>query len=300
MRLLRLALSLSLTGCGASALQTDDADVADDASGAADVALADDAPPAASCSLGGTGRLRVALTLDPALIRRSPEVWLSTRCGDDDREVRLVRWDRSDTMVLDGFGPGAYTVVASSFLAAPARTARVVLGARATASLSVTLPAEPVALATVRAGAGVAGLLDAGLLRDAEAPALDAARPAWSARAIIDEEGYGGVGSVDVDAQQVSDETLELRVLVRNTCAASNTSTCPVLQLGGAEVRSLFGDAPRGTGVGEFERTRLAPGESASLLRAITLRGSLPGEQSALHVAVHGAVVRPAASAMRP
>lgn len=300
MRLLRLTLTLSLAGCGASALQTDDGAVATDASATSEVSVSDDATPAAPCSLGGTGRLRVALTLDPALQRRAPEVWLSTRCGDDDREVRLVRWDRADTMVLDGFGPGAYTVVASSFLAAPARTARVDLGSRATASLSVTLPAEPVALATVRAGAGVAGVLDAGVARDAEAPTLDAARPAWSARAIIDEAGYGGVGSVDVDAQQVSDETLELRVLVRNTCAASNTSTCPVLQLGDAEVRALLGDAPRGSGVGEFERTRLAPGESSSLLRAISVRGSLPGEQSALHVAVHGAVVRPAASAMRP
>lgn len=298
MHLLRLALTLSLAGCGASALATDDGAAPEDA--AADASLTEGAPAAAPCSLGGTGRLRVALTLDTALQRRSPEVWLSTRCGADDREVRIVRWDRAETMVLDGFGPGAYTVVASSFLAAPARTARVDLGVRATASLSVTLPAEPVALAMVRAGAGVAGVLDAGVLRDAAAPAFDAARPAWTARATIDEEGYGGVGSVDVDAQQVSDETLELRVLVRNTCAATNLSTCPALQLGGAEVRALLGDAPRGMGVGEFERTRLAPGESTSLLRAISLRGSLPGEQSALHVAVHGAVVRPAASAMRP
>lgn len=299
MRLLRLTLCLALSGCGASALPVDDAAVTADAALSADVAP-DDAPAASPCSLGGTGRLRVALTLDTALQRRAPEVWLSTRCGADDREVRLVRWDRSDTMVLDGFGPGPYTVVASSFLAAPARTARVDLGARATASLSVTLPAEPVALATVRAGAGVAGVLDAGALSDAAAPASDAARPAWSARATIDEAGYGGVGSVDVDAQQVTEETLELRVLVRNTCAASNTATCPVLQLGGAEVRALLGDAPRGTGIGEFERARLGPGESTTLVRAISLRGSLPGEQSALHVAVHGAVTRPAAAAMRP
>ncbi len=301
MRLQPLALALAAVGCGGASATDDAARPVDAAMGAPDSPRVD-VGAGAPCGLGGTGRLRVAVTVDPALLRRSPEVWLSARCGADDRVVRLVRWDRSATMVLDGFGPGAYSVVASSLLASPARTARVDVNALSTASLSVTLPAEPAALATVRAGAGVSGTIDAGASPgDAVAPADVALRPTWTGRAQVDDPMLlGGVGSAEVEAVQVSPEGVEVRVLVRNTCAASSVASCPTLELTGAEARALVGDAPHDVAFGEFERTRLAAGESVTLTRPMALRGELPGPRSALQLSVYGTITRASAGAMRP
>ncbi|MEZ4390112.1 MAG: hypothetical protein R3A48_03365 [Polyangiales bacterium] len=276
------------------------ADAAVDAAGqpAYDTAAAGDVAPSEPCSLGGTGRLRVAVTLDPLLMRRAPEVWLSARCGSDDRELRVVRWDRSPSMVLDGFGPGAYSVVASSFIAAPARTARIDLDPRSTASLSVTLPGEPAALAVVRAGG--AGAADAGLARPdgAVVEGDGGARPSWSGRVAIDgTPGAAALGSVEVDAVQASESAIELRVVVRNTCA---TSACPAIVLAGAEARALLGDVPTGVAEGRFDRPQILAGESSALVEPISLRGALPGAQGALHLAVYGVVRAPGAAAMRP
>lgn len=265
-----------------------------------DTAAAEDVAPAEPCSLGGTGRLRVAVTLDPLLMRRGPEVWLSARCGSDDRELRVVRWDRSPSMVLDGFGPGAYSVVASSFVAASARTARIDLDPRSTASLSVTLLGEPAAIAVVRAGAGVGGSVDAGRTPpDGAVFAADGgARATWSGRVAIDgNPGAAALGSVEVEAVQASESAMELRVVVRNTCA---TSACPAIQLAGVEARTLLGDAPTGVGEGQFDRPQVLAGESSALVAPVSLRGALPGEQGALHVAIYGVVRAPGAAAMRP
>lgn len=281
-------LLVGLIGCGA---EPPGVSVVDASIDAPEVNLAEDVAPAAPCSLGGTGRLRVAVTLDPQLVRRAPEVWLSTRCGEDDRELRLVRWDRSPTMVLDGFGPGQYSVVASSFVAPSARTARTVLDPRSTASLSVTLLDEPAAIGIVRAGAGVSGAVDAGARRDGAVATSDGgARPSWIARASVDAPaGTNAVGGVDVEGVQVAEDAIELRVVVRNVCAAT-ASACPVIELAGAEARSLVNNAPVGQIEGRFDRPRLFGGESATLLRPLALRGLLPSERSAVHVAVHGLI----------
>lgn len=301
MRLSWIVIACLAAGCGEEPYAPR-ADASVEAAGQAayDVAAAEDVAPAAPCSLGGTGRLRVAVTLDPQLMRRGPEVWLSARCGGDDRELRVVRWDRSPTMVLDGFGPGSYSVVASSFVAASARTARIDLDPRSTASLSVTLLGEPAAIAVVRAGAGVAGAVDAGLsLPDGAVPAGDGgARASWSGRVAIDGmPGAAALGSVEVEAVQASESAMELRVYVRNTCA---TSACPSIQLAGVEARTLLRAAPTGVGEGQFDHPQILAGESAALVAPISLRGVLPGEQGALHVAIYGLVRAPGAAAMRP
>lgn len=305
---LLLAAALPLAGCGDATRAT-----ASDAGASSDVALADgapeDVPPARPCALGGTGRLRVSVALDPGLERREPEVWLSARCGEDDREVRLVRWDRSPAMVLDGFGPGAYTVFASSFLGAPSTSARTEIDAVSTASLSVTLSAEPGAIATLQAG-GAGGAVDAGVAPrgDAGAGAADvAAVPSWSARTYItDPETSASLGSVEVEAvpAERADEDggarVAVRVVVRNTCSLTGGAGCGTIALHGAEVRSLDGETPRGLGAGAFVTTTLSAGESASMVRPMVIRGALPDAQHALRVAVYGATPRAARTGMRP
>jgi hypothetical protein len=248
----------------------------------------------------------VSVALDPALEPRAPEVWLSARCGDDGREVRLVRWDRSPSMVLDGFGPGVYSVFASSFLAAPTTSARVQIDPVSTASLSVTLPSTPPAIATLRAGgSGVA--VDAGAPGDARTASVDAsARPTWSGRAYLsDGTSAPSVGSVEVDAVSLGaaaegGEAIEVRVTVRNVCAVSAMNACGRIVLRGVEVRALDGDAPQGVASGSFSVAAIGPGESASLERAAVLRGGLPDAQRALRVAVFGELPRAGQAAMRP
>lgn len=305
---LMLAASLpGLVGCGAA-----ERPAANDAAAPQDAAV--DAPvevasPARPCALGGTGRLRVSVALDPALERRAPEVWLAARC-DHGHDVRLVRWDRSPAMLLDGFGPGEYTVFASSFVAAPTTSARVSIDPVSTASLSVTLAAEPAAIGTLQAG-GVGVAVDAGLLvrPDASRGDVDAtAPPAWTARSFITDPDSGmSLGSVEVEAAPVedlddaaSDPRVAVRVVVRNTCSPGGGGACGALALHGAEVRALDGETPRGVGAGAFVSASVAPGESTAMERPIVLRGALPDAQHALRVAVFGALPRAARAAGRP
>lgn len=302
---LAAAAPWALIGCG-DAVQGAPVDASTSADVVAVDASAEDVAPSRPCALGGTGRLRVSVALDPALERRAPEVWLAARCGD--RDVRLVRWDRSPAMVLDGFGPGAYTVFASSFLAAPTTSARVNIDPVSTASLSVTLGAEPPVMATLQAG-GVGVAVDAGVaaLPDAAGAGFDAAaRPSWAARAYVtDVETGASLGGVEVEAvaaDPADDGTprVAVRVVVRNTCTANGMPPCGPFALRGAEVRTLDGETPSGVNAGAFVAAELMPGESTSMASPILVRGALPDERHALRVAVYGSSPRALRAAMRP
>lgn len=289
-------LLVSLSACGSSSNVTNptptDAAVFSDAS-SADVSASSDAPMP-QCSTGGAGRLRVGVSLDPDLERRAPEVWLSVHCGADLRPVRVVRWDRSGSQLLDGFGPGRYQVYASSFLAAGSWSDPVTLEGVSTVAVPVTLVASPASLVTLSTDDIVAGA-DAGARDAGTSP------PAWGGRATFRAGADSTVGVLEVEFQTVTPTTdagvgtVSLRAVVRNVCSAG---TCPTLQLHSVEVRSLRGDAPAGVSLARFEMAAaLAVGQSASLPQPVTLPGSLPDVAQHYRVALFGAV--PATSAAR-
>lgn len=281
-------LLVSLSACGSSNMTgttPTDAAVFFDAP-SADVAAASDValPP---CSIGGAGRLRVGVSLDPDLERRTPEVWLSVHCGADLRPVRVVRWDRSGSQLLDGFGAGRYQVYASSFLAAGSWSAPVTLEGVSTVAVPVTLGASPASLVTLTTDDVVTGA-DAGV-RDA-----GTALPTWGGRSTFRAGADSTVGVLEVEFQTVTPTTdagvgtVSMRAVVRNVCSSA---MCPTLQLHSVEVRSLRADAPAGVSLARFEMTAaLAVGQSASLPQPVTLPGSLPDAAQRYQVALYGTV----------
>ncbi|MEZ4409127.1 MAG: hypothetical protein R3A52_22045 [Polyangiales bacterium] len=284
---LRRALGLSaaalgfVAGCGDDARPSNDdhdsgtyadAGATDGASsGYADVA----APPCGR----GSGRLRVAIALDPALERRSPDVWLAVRCGASETPARVVRWDRSTSQVIDGLGPGDYRVFGSSFVAPGAWSAPVALRDLATAAVPMTLPSEGTSL----------GAVNSPDLRPAEGGA-------WMGRRTLMPAGVTtAVGVLEVTVvPSPATSTVSVQAVVRNNCTAS----CPTVVLHSVEVRTLDQGEPVGLAVGRFAGTDpLAPGESATLPQALTLAGRVPDGRYGVEVSLLGQVSTTASNA---
>lgn len=220
----------------------------------------------------GSGRLRVAIALDPALERRNPDVWLAVRCGMGEPPARVVRWDRSASQVIDGLGPGEYRVFGSSFAAPGAWSAPVRLGELATAAVPMTLPSEGTTL----------GVVSSADLRPAEGGA-------WTGRRTLMPAGVttaAGVLEVTV-VPSPSTSTISVQAVVRNNCTAS----CPTLVPHSVEVRTLDQGEPVGLAVARFDGgAPLDPGYSASLPQALTLPGRVPDGRYGIEVALLGQV----------
>lgn len=283
-------LSLAAVGCGSGASDVapapdagalvPDAGSAEDAAGVtADIAE----PP--SCSATGTGRLRVALGLDPGLEVRAPEVWLLVRCGPVGGFERVLRWDRTATQTIDALGPGNYEVIGSSFMAPWSSSRRVMLADGATAAVSVTLPSAPPVLAQLRSGAGAYG-----------DPSV------WRASVPLATGGStASVASLEVEARPyVSDPPatggsyLSVTAVVRNPCA---NDQCSPFMLRALEIRTRAGDGP--TGLQGFlfpEDERLGPGESKSVPQPMVVRGAMPDDSHGVELVLYGEVVRPASA----
>lgn len=301
LRHLAVLALFSLEGCLQLGAVPDDPLITprDAAVDAADVAAAD--VSTTPCAQDGAGRLRVAVSLAPSLLERTADVWLAVQCNEGASPVRLVRWDRSPTQILDGFGPGTYRVFGSSFLAPGRWSTMAALEGVATSAVSLTLPSDGALLASVSserpAGAVDAGEVDAGEV-DAGASEPDvhdgSAVPVWEARAPLRDAVDGPViGWMSVVARASASNTIELRVVVQNVCA---TTTCRPITLISAEARSLDGDVPHGFAAADFENPTLAHGASTSLSRPLVLAGSLPDAQHKVQVALY-AVAAPAARA---
>lgn len=282
---------VSLSACGSASTSDptpSDASVPSDVV-TSDVSAGGDVSTA-PCSTGGAGRLRVGVSLAPDLDRRGPEVWLSVHCGADLRPVRVVRWDRSGSQLLDGFGPGRYQVYASSFLAAGSWSDPVTLEGVSTVAVPVTLGATPAALVTLSTDDVPAGGTDGGVAM-------------WGGRATFRAGGDSTVGVLEVEVLPATQPegdagvgTVSVRAVVRNVCSGS---TCPTLQLHSIEVRSLRSDAPAGVSLARFEMSAaLGVGQSASLPQPLTLPGGLPSDAQEYRVALYGAL--PAAAARAP
>lgn len=278
-------LALFFAGC----LQPGDYSLSPPTSDAA-VADASTTPPDVSvdaCSLEGAGRLRVSVSLAPALASRTADVWLAVYCNDGTTPVRLVRWDGSPTQSLEGFGPGTYRVLGTSFLSQGAWSTSASLGGVATAAVSLTLPGDGTVLA-LASSTPTAARPDAGAA-DASSSDGDAAgtTPEWNARVQLrDVSGGPGLGAMQVFARPVTPDTLELSVTVQNLCAPT---TCAPLSLLGVEARTLEGSTPTGVSAATFEMPTVSYGEvrRAGTLR---LRGTMPDAQHALMVALYAAM----------
>lgn len=240
-----------------------------------------------TCSLQGAGRLRVSVSLAPALASRTADVWLAVYCNDGTAPVRLVRWDGSATQSLEGFGPGTYRVLGTSFLSQGAWSTSATLGGIATAAVSLTLTGDSAVLALASSAPGTtrpdAGATDASI-GDGDAAGTT---PEWNARVQLrDVTGGPGLGAMQVFARPVSPDTLELSVTVQNLCAPT---TCPPLSLLGVEARTLEGSMPTGVSAATFEMPTVNYGE---VRRAGTLRlhGTMPDTQHTLMVALYAPV----------
>lgn len=306
-----LPLLLGGAGCGGVASPPADAASTPSTDVISDLASPRfDTGPQQACALGGTGRLRVGVALAPELEPRTPEVWLAARCGDEPFELRLVRWDRSASMVLDGFGPGMYEIFASSFVGAPTTSARATVDPSSTVSLSVTLAATPPLLAAL-SGGGSGLAIDGGApaSRDAGLAETDAAvLPVWTARThIIDSVSGASLANVEVEARPTElvpddrdNSRITVRAVVRGVCTATPLMPCPQLTLHAAEVRTLDNERPWGVGTSNFVSNRVAPGDAVALQRPVLLRGALPDARSVVRVAVYGSIGAPTAAGMRP
>lgn len=287
---------LALAGCGDVAREAPPVDAADplprDASFAADVStgIAPDRAIPAPCAATGTGRLRIALGLDPGLTTRAPEVWLKVRCGGGDGSERVLRWDRGATQVVDALAPGAYEVLGSSFVAPWSTSPRVMLADGATAAVSLTLPPAPAALAQLRSESGYAG-----------------GQPVW--RGTVPFASLGGtasVASLEVDARpyvgsppSASDAGfLSVTVNAYNRCSTSNA--CPPYLLRALEIRTRAEAEPTGlAGFAFRDGQRLEPdGDTRSVSQPLVVRGAMPDGAHHIEVVLYGDVMR--SEAARP
>lgn len=237
-----------------------------------------DAPSPAPCALGGTGRLRVTVSIDPTLDHSRADIWLAARCGEgeQDRPVRVLRWNRESTQTFEGLGPGSYQVFASSFLSPGAWSSRVTLGAGTTAAVPVTLQGGASTLATLRTGG-----------ESPNAPSRDIAGIFVSSLAITTPTATAPIGRLDVSVTPATDGGLIVQSLIRNTCA---TQPCARFELQGIEVRTAAGEAPGDLSTLRVEPVVVRAGDVVPV-RPMLVRGQAPDAAHTLEVAVFGTVL---------
>lgn len=280
------AALVSAVGCGdgASSLQTDtDASTAADGSlSHGDRALPDDsafgeAGTGAPCGYGA-GRLRVAIALDPALERRGPDVWLALHCDGQDRALRVVRWDRSMSEVIDGLGPGRYRLFGSSFVAPGVWSSPVEVSNDSTVAVPMTLPL----------GGAVLGAVSMGDFTPSRGGALIARKSLRPAGVTAE------VGSLEVTVTAIENSPeVSVHATVVNTCRES----CPTVVLQSVEARSRMGMQPLDLAVGTFDRDApLEPGQSVSLPVELRLTANMPDRDVGLSVVVMGQIATGAVS----
>ncbi len=245
------------------------------------------------CANSGAGRLRVSVSLAPALASRTADVWLAVVCGDDPRPVRLVRWDGSPTQTLEGFGPGAWRVYGSTFLSPGAWSTTATLGGVSTAAVSLTLDGDGALLAQVGAGQGDAGApadtADAG---DDDGSSEGAA---WSARVPMrDSTGGPALGWASLTARPLDATSIEVQITVQNLCSQP---PCAPFTLDSVEARAAEGNTPVGFARGVFANPALQYGATTMTMPHLVLRGALPDAAHSLQVAVYSTAPAPRANA---
>lgn len=271
------------SGCGGSADPPGDATVADVSDASSDAPrVAPDATAAAPCSLAGSGRLRVTLSIDPTLVRPLGDIWLAARCGDgdQDRSVRVLRWNQESSQTFEGLGPGAWRVYASSFVSPGAWSSRVTLGPSTTAAVPVTLQGGLPPLTVLRVGGEMPNTM-----------VTSAAGVDFAGRDIAPPGGNAPVGRLETSVIETPDGLL-LTALVRNACSRA---PCANLVVQGVEVRSLDADVPTDVASLRVEAMTVTPGEIQTF-RPLLLRGRRADATHAIHVALFGSITAPRSS----
>lgn len=279
---------MAAAGCGSGDGGADpsDAGASADLGGRSDVARVDTGP-VVLCG-AGDGRLRITTSVDPEVAGGNPDLWLSLRCGDDDRAIRTWRPMAAMAETLEGLGAGNYRVFVSSGVAPGQYSSRVSLDGRGTSALAVTAAAGPTVLATAASDAPRVGA-------DAGASVI----PGWMASVVVTEpSARQPVALLDLVASPLSTgdagaaSRVALQATVRSTCAAP----CPAVTLHSIEVRALREQMPEAVESVRFEdATVLRAGERKTLPRSVILNVPSPDMLNVLRVVLYGEAGSPTA-----